>query len=126
MKAYESPPYSGHETVAASSPSRSVARNESGPPATKRSASSRPGFHPSASAHEIAACATRFRSISVGDATASKSTAEWPPPTPGTRTSKEGRGEHGRTNEAGEGASQGGGWRRHRQQEAQGQGPQGP
>src|SRR4051812_7267468 len=63
MKAYESP-YSAQETVATISRSCSVARNESGSAARKRSASSSPGFQPSAAAHEIATWAARSESIS--------------------------------------------------------------
>src|ERR671911_2128695 len=70
MKAYESP-YSAQETVATISPSRSVARNESGSAARKRAASSSPGFQPSAAAHEIATWAAGSTSIfSGGDVTA--------------------------------------------------------
>src|SRR5918994_7529283 len=65
MNAYESS-YSTHEAVATISPSSSAAKNDWGSARRKRSASSRPGFQPSASAHETAVSAARLTSISLG------------------------------------------------------------
>src|SRR3954451_19187504 len=83
MKAYDSP-YSAQETVATISRCSSVARNESGSAARKRSASSSPGFQPSASAHEIATWAARLTSISLGEDATEPSTPLPIPFLPGT------------------------------------------